>query len=221
MFRSIRVKNLFLRLLPYLMSIVAGIIVYIAAIYTVKDVNFSGLLLNIAAGLLSIPMIFISYELIGDIVSKDIKDSVLQNLLFEINYVIIDLIKTSKEMLGLEEPLDKESLERLLGKSKRSIALSLKIKDTSLETLQEIKDKLFKLTHNNTNIGVLSDAQIQSLMMIAKRVIILSGDIAHMQGKERTRTIDDNFYDMLQEISRWVDLGEEDAIINHHNFELA
>lgn len=218
MMQGLRLKNLFLRLLPYFISMVAGYVIYMLSLKYVNDTEFSGLLSNIAAGLLSIPLVFISYELVNDICTRDIKNSMLKNLIFEINYPVIEIIKTTQTMLGLPQEIDEDALYNLMRKTKKFIKANLQIKKQFADNFTQDKDKLFQLTHNNPNLGVLSDAQIKALMMINKYITIIAKAI---EGKNANKLlIEENIYLLLGALNKWMDLVEEDAIINHHDYTL-
>lgn len=220
MLNGLRLKNLFLRLLPYLMAIIAGWIVYVVSNATVKDVNLSGLLLNIAAGLLSIPLVFIFYELVNEVVSRNIHISIKKSLVFEINSAIIAIIKNLQTMLTIRTPIDKNNLNKLLNKNKEYIKNNLQTKSENGKSFEQSKEKLLNLTHNNPNLNVLSIQQIKAMMAIIKDLSILSKEIEHNNNGKNKEFIEKNIFELLKDIKKWINYGEEDAIINHHSFEL-
>ena len=56
------VRIIFLKSLPYLMSIAGGIILYTGAIDNAPNANLQDLVINVSASLLSIPLVFLLYD---------------------------------------------------------------------------------------------------------------------------------------------------------------
>ena len=57
----VRVKRLLIKSWPYLTSLISGIVLFFIAVFLKED--YKGLLINIAATLLAIPLLFLIYEL--------------------------------------------------------------------------------------------------------------------------------------------------------------
>lgn len=220
MFQSIKVKNIFLRLLPYFISIASGTIFYIAANKWIEDEGLNGLIVNIAAALLSIPLIFIFYEVISNMCTKNIKNSLFEHLCFEINYIIIDVIKNTRKMLNITDELNEDSLFLFLKKDKIFIKDNLVIQNELSKLFKSDKDKLLDLSYGQSSLEALSEPQINCLLSIAKNLGILSKEIEYIDTTGSRTLVEDNILELLSLLARWIDLCEDNAIINHHSFKL-
>lgn len=211
------VKNLGLRLAPYLISIASGAIMYYLSYVYLYDQEFSGLLMNISSTLLSVPIMFIFYELVNQVCTKNINNSLSKSLLFEANYIIADLIKIFQKMCGVEKDIDEEELYYLLSYDKSFIEENLKLSPELFKLIGEEKDKLFKLTHGNFNLSVLNDQQVKSLITIIRNVTIIYKEGTNKKKPNRELIID-NIYHTIQSIAKWIYLAdEEDSLIKHHS----
>ncbi len=211
------IKNLGLRLAPYLISIASGAIMYYFSHLYFSDQEFSGLLMNISSTLLSVPIMFIFYELVNKICTQNINNSLNKSLIFEVNYIMTDLIKIFQSMCGVDGVVDEERLYSLLSFDKKFIEDNLNLSQDLFKQIAEEKEKLFKLTHGNFNLSVLSDQQIKSLMAIIRNItIIYKEGIA--KKKPNNELIVDNIYRTIQSIAKWIYLSEdEDSLIKHHS----
>ena len=68
-------QKFYLRTLPYFISVIVGIIIFLTVDY-VSTKNWQDLAINVSAGLISVPLIFICYELIRDISEKKIRTKI-------------------------------------------------------------------------------------------------------------------------------------------------
>ena len=86
-------KKFLLRILPYLISIFIGLVIFfIVQKIEYDNENISNLLINISSDLLSIPFVFISYEVISRICNKDLKNALFKSTSFEINSIIFNIV---------------------------------------------------------------------------------------------------------------------------------
>lgn len=217
--KNVRAKNLFLRLVPYVISLAAGGLMYFWADAKIKDEGLNGLLVNIASGLLSIPLVFIFYELVNDACSRDIKKTMLEHLNFDLNYTIIEIIKTIRKMLNVEDQLDRESLDILLHRDKKFIKNHLQLSFEYSPSLQFYKTTILDAINSGSNSEVLSDGQVKTLLSLAKHLGIMSKELEQIDAEDKI-LVAESLSEILALISTWIDLGEEDALLNHHSFKL-
>ncbi len=220
MSRDMKAKNLFLRILPYFISFAGGFAIFFINDALVSHESLKGLILNIASGLLSIPIIFIFYEIINDLCTRGVRNSMQEHLLFEINDAVVDLIRSLHALLNLSGSMNSESLEALLRHEKKSIRESLVATPEMAGKLGAARAKLLSFLHGNSNLSVLSDEQIRTLLAMVKTLGMLERELSCMTDSRGRETICDNVSEILKLIRAWNGLCEEDAIINHHSFQL-
>ena len=78
-------KKFFIKILPFLVAFASGIFLYILTDKFIGDTGLNNLLINIASGLVSIPLVFIFYDGINQITSRNLHNSVFESVTVEIN----------------------------------------------------------------------------------------------------------------------------------------
>lgn len=85
-------QKLYLRILPFFISSFVGILIFVMVDY-IADVNWQNLILNIAAGLISVPFIFICYELVREVSEKKIKTKIRNYINFHTEKILFSFLK--------------------------------------------------------------------------------------------------------------------------------
>ncbi len=70
---SIKLRNFLLKSIPYLLSIAGGITLYLVTKDEITDPSLADLVTNMAASLLSIPLVFLLYDYSNYRISRQIK----------------------------------------------------------------------------------------------------------------------------------------------------
>ena len=96
-------KNLLLRTIPYLLSVIGGITLFLISLDKVKDPNVSGLIDNIAASLLSIPLVFLLYDYTNYRISKQVNRTLATNITDKVNSLIEENCATIKDNTSRNE----------------------------------------------------------------------------------------------------------------------
>ena len=85
-------QKFYLRVLPYIISLFVGIIIFALVDY-ITNPNWQNLILNISAGLISVPLIFICYEFIKNISEQKIKSKIRIYITYHSKKVFFSFIK--------------------------------------------------------------------------------------------------------------------------------
>lgn len=221
-------KKFLLRILPYLISIFIGLaIFFIVQKFEYNNDNISNLLINISSDLLSIPFVFISYEVISRICNKDLKNALFKSTSFEINSIILNVVNNIRNFLGSKDIIQKENLEEFLILNKKIIASKIKLdclnKDL-LEKIQNDKDTLSSLIKKSTTLEALDDNQIKNLLFLLKELDIIYNKFVLLINPQITiknkNSISENLENIIKAIKNWLDSCETDALINHQNIKI-
>lgn len=211
-------KTFLLKITPYIIALFAGVVVYLYAI-ELKDDNLNNLLINVAAGLVSVPLVFMCYEVINEICSRNIKKTLLEHLSFEVNYIIIDIIKNLKDILGISGRLDEKNLNDFLDTDEKTIKEKLKIDISLADSLKNYKQQLLNLIYKDSNMEVLPNDQIQNLLVIAKELGIISRELDHYNKTRNKEPIESATYNLMQSTGDWVNYCEQNSILQHSHFK--
>ena len=170
-------KKFLLRILPYLISIFIGLaIFFIVQKIEYDNENISNLLINISSDLLSIPFVFISYEVISRICNKGLKNALFKSTSFEINSIIFNIVNDMRGFLGYKDIIQKENWEEFLILNKKVIVKKIEFNDLNknfLEEMQKNKDTLSSLIKKSTTLEALDGDQIKNLLYLLKELDIV------------------------------------------------
>lgn len=85
-------QRLFLKILPYIICILTGIIVFLFEKFTI-DPDIKNMVINISSGLISVPFVFISYELVKNITEQKIRARITGYIKFHIEKSLFGMLK--------------------------------------------------------------------------------------------------------------------------------
>ncbi len=221
-------KYFLLRLLPYVISIIIGLAIF-AVVRKIeqRDEDVSNLLINISSDLLSIPFVFICYEVVNKIINRDLNNTLFRSTTFNINSIILNIVNDMRGMMGYTDVIDKNNLGELLKLSKRDIIKKLKkdgLNKDSLDKISKNNKDLYDIMHKSSTIEVLDSDQIKNLLYLSREIDILYNKFSllidkSIGTKEKT-SVAENLENMINSIKNWVDTTEIDALINHQGIKV-
>lgn len=85
-------QRFFLKILPYIICILTGIIIFLFERFTI-DPDIKNMVLNISSGLISVPFVFISYELVKNITERKIRARITGYIKFHVEKSLFGMLK--------------------------------------------------------------------------------------------------------------------------------
>lgn len=85
-------QRLFFKILPYIICILTGIIVFLFEKFTI-DPDIKNMVINISSGLISVPFVFISYELVKNITEQKIRARITGYIKFHVEKSLFGILK--------------------------------------------------------------------------------------------------------------------------------
>lgn len=222
-------KNFILRLFPYVIAIIIGLIIFlIVHKIEYRDADVSNLLINISSDLLSIPFVFICYEVVNNFINRDLNNILFKSTTFDINSIIINIINDIRINLGFKDTINKDNLEDFLLLNKENIQDYL---DNENNLNKDILDKMLKNSDNlkeiirkTSTIQVLTPDQIKNLLYLSKEIEISHTKLVKLADTAISDTdkkfLSLIFANIIESIRNWLENFEVDAIINHQNMNL-
>lgn len=207
---TINLREFLLKTIPYLMSIAGGVTLYIVTADNIKNPNLTDLINNIAASLLSIPLVFLLYDYTNYRVSRQLKKTLADSTTDKINILLLELTIIIRRMLGLRSPLTFASLNTMVNISKTKITQSMKITPELLTDLRRCHDELDALVYHSANTSVLSAPQIQSLTNLEHTISLLINEHKYRRNRQIAAKYIEN---IINHITEWVD---SDAFASMH-----
>lgn len=215
-------RNFLLRILPFIISFLAGVIIFIIAEFKIEHEGLNILIIGVASGLLGIPLVFICYEVVNRITSKSINSSMLEHLTFELNDVIIAIIDDMKNMLNFKEAITKENLAYFLTNVEELVKNKHK-KDIDIKYIKSFLDKkqqIIKLAYSGNNFEIFPQEQMKSILEISKVLGIIAKELESQKDALNQNMFRVSIITLSQRIEDWISFCEEDAIITHHSFSM-
>lgn len=200
-------KKLFFNILPYLISTLFGAVIFISAEFFEKD-SVSDLLVNVAAGLLSLPLIFICYEFVKSATSAKLNNTMRKHFDCEIRRTMGDLIERLKQIIP---PSNGETLNDYLDISKSSFA-KRRINDFDTSLLFPLKRGLDNLLVSNKHSAeLIPNDELRAALEVSRTLGILLSqkEFFNRQPEKLKKSI----FELFQSLNRWVDISESLEII--------
>lgn len=167
---KINLRDIFLKMIPYVLSVAGGLVLFILTKDDVHNPNVTDLINNISASLLSIPLVFLLYDYSNYLVSRRLKKTLADNMGDKISVLLLNLTIIIRQIIGARGKLTFASLNNMGDLSVSYIATHLKITSSAMNGLRECRDNLDNLIYHNANANVLSADEIQSLSALMREI---------------------------------------------------
>ncbi len=177
---KINFRTLFLKSIPYLMSIAGGIVLYTGAIDNAPNENIRDLVINVSASLLSIPLVFLLYDYTNSRVANQVRRNLANSMTDKLNILMLSIIALLRESMGVRSRLSTENLNRMLTWRAPEIARRLKLNRRILGRLHECHDALDNLLYRDSQNSVLNTEQNRILSLLAR-------DMTHLINENKFR----------------------------------
>lgn len=215
-------QTFLLKILPYAISLLGGAVIYLLSVTHFSHLDIHGLIVGIASGLLSIPLIFICYEGISKVASRRLHRTLFEHLSFDVNALIIELLQQVTALLGHRERLCARSLEALLQMPEEAIRAATQPDADVSRELRRIRDELLLLIQRHGQPEVLGAEEVHTLLTIRKEAGTIAREITHQlalpQDKRSNEHLAANMSLLLQAVASWLEQCETEALSSHRHF---
>lgn len=180
---KINLRTIFLKSLPYLMSITGGIILYTGAIDNAPNANLRDLIINVSASLLSIPLVFLLYDYTNSRIARQMKKNLANSMSDRLNILMLNIILMLREMMGVRTKLNTENLNRMLMWRAPEISRRLKITTKTNQELREYHNELDTLLYRNGQNDVINSDVFQTLSALSREMTRLINESKFRRNK--------------------------------------
>lgn len=180
---KINLRTIFLKSLPYLMSITGGIILYTGAIDNAPNANLRDLIINVSASLLSIPLVFLLYDYTNSRIARQMKKNLANSMSDRLNILMLNIILMLREMMGVRTKLNTENLNRMLMWRVPEISRRLKITTKTNQELREYHNELDTLLYRNGQNDVINSDVFQTLSALSREMTRLINESKFRRNK--------------------------------------
>lgn len=201
---SIMLKNLLLKTIPYILSVIGGITLFLISLDKFRNPNVSGLIDNIAASLLSIPLVFLLYDYTNYRISRQVNRSLASNISDKVNSVILNIVVFLRHSLGLKVNVHLETFNKLQDWSVKKIAERLKITRSEMNNLRAYRYEIDEIIYRASKGSVLTSEQEQILSSLSREILHLMTE--HNFHRDKT-IVAKHVKNIILRIIEWQDSG--------------
>ncbi len=202
-------KNLLLKTIPYLLSVIGGITLFLISLDKVRDPNVSGLIDNIAASLLSIPLVFLLYDYTNYRISRQVNRSLASNISDKLNSVILNMVFFLRHSLGLKVNVRLEAFNKLQDWSLKKISSRLKITRSEINNLRAYRYEIDEIIYHASKGNVLTGEQEQILSSLSREISHLMTE--HNFRRDKT-IVAKHVKNIISKIVEWQDVTASEPI---------
>lgn len=201
-----KIRDFALKTLPYMVSVVGGIILFSISMDNVKDPALEALISNISASLLAIPLVFLLYDYTNTRVSRRLQATLRTGIYDKVNIVVLHLVLTLRRVLKMRGNVTRANIGAMADWGERQILHRLNLRTDYVETLHQYYEDLENLVLGYGKENVFTPEQLRLLSDLARNIARVVG--AHRLGGNR-RAIARHIKNSIQEIMDWLDSGRE------------
>ncbi len=216
-------KKLFTKILPFLVAFFSGIVLYLLTDKFISDEGLNNLMINVASGLVSIPLVFIFYDVINQMTSRNLHNKLFESVSVDINNQLSLLINFLCDLLQLKKPETLSELDDFLDLENNEIYQKLTLSKVNTKPLLEIKNELTDRIHKPSSFEILSEKQISSILNIVKEITFLIKNL-NVEDKNKSKhkkIISLNIEYIIDNLMTWIEHGKKEALHNHACFSLS
>lgn len=199
---NIKLRNLLLKAIPYILSIVGGVILFKLTENNIKNEDLAGLVTNIAASLLAIPLVFILYDYSNYLVSRRLNKTMADHMTDKLNVILLNLIMIMRQILGIRKNLTFVSLNKMGDLSVSKIMTDLKISPSQIRDLRIYYNELDSLIYNSTQTDALTNSQLQLLTGLMRELSLLINEYRFRHNRRITANY---MINIIEKIIEWLD----------------
>lgn len=170
---TLSIRNIFLKMIPYLLSIAGGIVLFKLTENNIHDPNLSDLINNIAASLLAIPLVFLLYDYSNYRVSSQLNKTMTSHITDKTNIILLNVIIITRQILDIKRKLTFTTLNQMGNMSLSKITNKLKITKKQLADLRTYCNELDDVVNSSTKNSILTPDQIQVITGLIRDMSLL------------------------------------------------
>ena len=192
---DMKIEHLFLKSIPYVLSIAGGVFVFDFSQKYLHDPSWLDLTNNISASLLAIPLVFLFYDYSNFLITRQMEKNLRSNIVGTVDGLLFKILAQMKNIIGLpriEVPMQDLNLNY------KKLDLDVKYIRLIRKHLHQLEDLLYK----SDKIEVLDPQHTQILSFITQELNQILNEVKyHNSQREIARyvettlsMIDDWFY---------------------------
>lgn len=206
---AIKLRDILLKSIPYLLSIAGGLVLFILTKDNIKNENVADLINNIAASLLSIPLVFLLYDYSNSRISRRLSQTMAENMADKVNLLVMNLTILMRRISGVRGKLTLAAVNKMGDWRPSRIAERMKITQADIDELRKYRDELDNLIYKYARENILSVDRAQDLSAMARDMSHLINEHKFYSNKKITSKY---VASIITRITDWLDTDAEMAM---------
>ena len=199
-----KVRDFALRALPYVASIIGGVLLFNISLDNVHDPNVADLITNISASLLAIPLVFLLYDYTNSRVSRRLQETMMVNVDDKINALVLHVVLALRKMLGLRGQTTLANINKMQMLSEAHIIKKLRINGNYMNLLHSYYDELENIIYRYGHEDVLTSDDLRLLTELARHISHVVNE-HHLRGNRRI--LARHIKNTIEKVIDWLDSG--------------
>lgn len=199
---TINVRNFLLKMVPYLLSIIGGVVLFKLTENNIHDEDLAGLVTNIAASLLAIPLVFILYDYSNYLVSRRLNKTMADHMTDKLNVILLNLIIIIRQILGIRKNLTFTSLNKMGDIPASQMIKKLKITPSQIKDFRIYYNELDSLVYHSTQTDAFTNSQVQLLTGLMRELSLLINEYKFRHNRRVAAKYMEN---IIGKIIEWLD----------------
>lgn len=199
---TINVRNFLLKMVPYLLSIIGGVVLFKLTENNIHDEDLAGLVTNIAASLLAIPLVFILYDYSNYLVSRRLNKTMADHMTDKLNVILLNLIIIIRQILGIRKNLTFVSLNKMADIPASQMIKKLKITPSQIKDFRIYYNELDSLVYHSTQTDAFTNSQVQLLTGLMRELSLLINEYKFRHNRRVAAKYMEN---IIGKIIEWLD----------------
>ena len=203
-----KIRDFLLRSLPYVISIAGGVLLFTISLDKVTDPAVEGLISNISASLLAIPLVFLLYDYTTTRVSRRLHETLVAGMNDKINTIMLHLILVLRKMLKMRGRLTHIGILSMRNWTEARIARQMQIRSEYIDLFRQYYEELENLIIGFGKENAMSPEQLNLMAALARDMSRMVA-MHHLGGNRRI--IARHIKHIIAEINDWLDSGTDVA----------
>ncbi len=213
----IKIRDFLLRSLPYLISIAGGVLLFTVSLDNVHDPAVEGLISNISASLLAIPLVFLLYDYTTTRVSRRLQKSLANGVNDKINTIILHFVFVLMKIMGMRRQITRANIAEIRNVPESQITKKMHLRAEYTNAIHQYYQELEGLVLGYGRQNIIAPDQLQLLTELTRDMARMV--VAHRLGGHR-RIIAGYIKDIAGEITDWLNSNTDvtknfDVILNN------
>ena len=206
---NIKLPDILLKSIPYMLSILGGVALFLVTVDTIKNPSIADLMNNISASLLSIPIVFLLYDYSNYRISKKLNQTLASNMSSRVMSLMLGIVLLLRKSIGARGQLTLGGLTKMRDMRPGAVASRLKITKAQRDQLHAYHATLDDMIYKYGKNGILDTGSMQLLSALALELLHL---INESEFRGNRRQMAKNFVNIVGHIADWMDSDASSAL---------